>query len=132
MEETQIDRSGQKSDGELVLPGSSLVFASRGLYYWPLVRMKQHVTKAIGCWAEVECLRPSIEAGESAIQPCDIIPIGSFRKDHASVPPKRGTERRNSLKVPFTSPILPRIIRSQIGLHPPHHKNTLQSTSAQC
>jgi hypothetical protein len=41
------------------------------------------------------------EAAESAIQSCDIFPIGSFRKDHASVPPKRGTERRKSLKVPL-------------------------------
>ena len=144
MEEIQTDRSGQKSfascripkpvsnGGELVLPGSLPCLLHHEVsIIGLLVRMKQHIGKAIGCWMELECLRPSIQAGESAIQSCDIFPIGSFQKDHASMLPERGTERRNPLKVPLLAMLTRISMCLKYICIPPHHKNTLQSTSMQ-
>ena len=56
--------------------------------------------QAIGCWSRRECLRPSIVVVESTIYSCDNFSIGSFRKDHASMPAKGGRERPKYRKVP--------------------------------
>jgi|ERR1700722_7437583 hypothetical protein len=143
MEETQTDRSGQKSfascsilsqqvmGGELVLPESSLVFASRGLNYWPLVKMEQRVTKSD--WLPDGANASGIPLKQEKVQYNLAIFFLLVLFERTMQPCRRNAEQKD--EIPSKVPLLRHATRgqhvSQIGLHPPHHKNTLQSTSVQ-
>jgi hypothetical protein len=105
--------------------------ASQGLNYWPLVRMKQHVTKRLAA-------RWSVNASGLPLQQKKVqYNLAIF---FLLVPSERTMQlcRRNAEQkdeIPSKS-LLRHVNRdqhvSQIGLHPPHHKNTLQSTRETC
>src|SRR5271155_26646 len=87
--------------------------------------------KAIGCWTKLECLRAFPRSRRKCNNNLAIffLLVPSERTMHLC---RRNAEQKdeNPSKSRYFA-MSTRMSRSQISLHPPHHKNTLQSTSAQ-